>query len=437
MTAEALVPAVEVGLVAVAGVKTGVPSPAGPPRDPPAGHPAPTGSVHTSRSRGRCPSPTGRSGTAPSATDAPDEALAAELEEAGARAQRRGGVGAAQAALERAARLSADPAQRVRRYLRAAELAFEWGRPDVVDRLLHETAALDVPAREQTRMTVIRARSEEGIQGESIRRLTEVAAAAAADGRTDQTLLFLRAASLQVTWADASAPTRARVLEVVEQTLDPDDAFTLEVIAQTAPIDRGAVVIERLGALSSRPLDPAQMRSAGHAASVVGDLPLSVKLFTSALPSLRADGRLGDLCRILMVQAWDALNIGRFDLAATAADEAARLAADTEQPLVRAIALVGPVDGVRDPPCGGRRRTPGRGVPARDAVQLQWSSGGGAVRPRRCCAQPGTAPGGLGRARPAHRPHRPRLPPCGAQLRGRRPRGVRLCRADTGRRSSR
>ena len=66
----------------------------------------------------------------------------------------------------------------------------------------------------------------------------------------------------------------------------------------------------------------------------------SVELLTSAVPGLRADGRLGLLSRVLMVQAWNALNLGRFDLAATAADEAVRLAADTEQPLVRTIALV-------------------------------------------------------------------------------------------------
>ena len=176
------------------------------------------------------------------AAGAPDEALAAELEEAGARALRRGGVAAAQAAVERAARLSADPAQRIRRYLRAAELAFEWGRPDVVDRLLQETAALDVPDRDRIRLTVIRDKSEEGIQGAGTQRLTEVAAAAAADGRTDQALLFLNAASMRSIWSDASAATRARVLEVVEEALDPDDVFALEVISNVAPLDRGAAL---------------------------------------------------------------------------------------------------------------------------------------------------------------------------------------------------
>ncbi|WP_369138725.1 ATP-binding protein [Modestobacter versicolor] len=276
------------------------------------------------------------------ASDVPDDEVAAELEDTAARAQRRGGVAAAQAALERAARLTADPAERMRRYLRAAELAFEWGRPDVVDRLLQETAALDVPARERAGMTVIREGFEEGIHDvrAGTRMLTEVAAAAAADGRADQALRFLQAASLRCWWADPGAEARARLVEVVEQALDPDDLLVLEVLCYVAPFDRGAVPLERLRALSDGPLDPAQARAAGFAASVVGDLPLAVEFLTSALAGLRADGRLGLLGRVLAVQAWSALNAGRFDLAATAADEAARLAADSAQPLMGAVALV-------------------------------------------------------------------------------------------------
>ncbi|ABS04201.1 DNA-binding CsgD family transcriptional regulator [Kineococcus radiotolerans] len=339
VTVEALVPATEVGLVAADGGTLTF-------RHPLVRHAIRQQATLPERQRAHLalartlPEPDRQVWHRAAAADAPDDALAAELEEAGARAQRRGGVAAAQAAVERAARLSADPVQRTRRYLRAAELAFEWGRPDVVDRLLQETAALGAPARELIRMTVIRERSEEGIQGAGTRRLTEVAAAAAADGRTDQALLFLHAAALRCMWAGASGSTRARVLEVVEQALDPDDVLALEVVSYAAPLERGAVLHERLRAHSSGPLDPERTHAAGMAASVVGDLPLSVELLTSAVPGLRADGRLGLLGRVLMVQSWNALNVGRFDLAATAADEAVRLAADTEQPLVRAIALV-------------------------------------------------------------------------------------------------
>ncbi|MFC5063677.1 ATP-binding protein [Actinomycetospora atypica] len=341
VTAEALVPAVEVGLVVTDGETLGF-------RHPLVRQAIRQQSTLLERRQAHLalartlPEPDRQVWHRSAATDAPDDALAAALEEAGARAQRRGGVASAQAALERAARLSADPAQRVRRYLQAAELAFEWGRPDIVDRLLHETADLDVPARERTRLTVIRDNFDEGIHDvrAGTLRLADVAEAAAADGRTDQALMFLQTASLRCNWAAADAPVRARVLEVVEQALDPDDVFALEAIGYVAPFDRGAHVVERLRVLASGPLDPARTRAAGFALSNAGDLPLAVELLGSTVPDLRADGRLGVLGRVLMVQGWSAFNLGRFDMAATATDEAVRLAADAGLPLVRALALV-------------------------------------------------------------------------------------------------
>ena len=58
----------------------------------------------------------------------PDEQVAAELEEAAARARQRGAVAAAVAAQQRAAELSENPVRRGGRLLRAAEMGFEFGR---------------------------------------------------------------------------------------------------------------------------------------------------------------------------------------------------------------------------------------------------------------------------------------------------------------------
>ncbi|MGY1986539.1 ATP-binding protein [Blastococcus sp. SYSU DS0669] len=352
VTAEALAPAVDVGLVAADGGKLVF-------RHPLVRHAIRQRATLAERQRAHI----ALAGTLrgadrqiwhrAAAADAPDDAVAAELEDAAARAQRRGGVAAAQAAIERAARLTADPAERARRFLRAAELAFEWGRPDVVDRLLRETAGLDVPARERARMTVIRDGFEEGVHDvrAGTRMLTEVAATAAADGRADQALRFLRAAALRCWWAEPGAEARDHLLEVVEQTLDAEDVLVLEVLSYVAPFDRGAMLHARLRAVSDGPLDTARAQAAGEAASVVGDFPLAVEFLTSAVTGLRGDGRLGLLGRALAVQAWSALNVGRFDLAATAADEAARLAADSAQPLMGAVAQV--VRSVVSAVCGG------------------------------------------------------------------------------------
>ncbi|MGD9995999.1 MAG: AAA family ATPase [Ilumatobacteraceae bacterium] len=65
-----------------------------------------------------------------------DEEVAAELERSAERAQRRGGVAAAAAFLERSAQLTADPSRRGRRALAAAQAKLEAGDHDAADALL-------------------------------------------------------------------------------------------------------------------------------------------------------------------------------------------------------------------------------------------------------------------------------------------------------------
>ncbi len=76
------------------------------------------------------------------ATTAPDEQVAAELEDTARRAQHRGGAMAVSAAFERAGRLSVDAGHRARRLLMAARAAYDAGRSDRATRLASEAAAL-------------------------------------------------------------------------------------------------------------------------------------------------------------------------------------------------------------------------------------------------------------------------------------------------------
>jgi hypothetical protein len=80
------------------------------------------------------------------AADGADEDVAAALEDAAERSRHRGG---AIAALERAATLSATPARRADRLLRAAELAVDSGHRDAADSLVATARALPLTTAQE------------------------------------------------------------------------------------------------------------------------------------------------------------------------------------------------------------------------------------------------------------------------------------------------
>ena len=91
------------------------------------------------------------------AASGPDESVASELESSADRAQRRGGVAAVAAFLERATELTPDPARRGARALAAARAKFEAGAADAAFNLL--AAAETCPLDELQRALLIRMRA--------------------------------------------------------------------------------------------------------------------------------------------------------------------------------------------------------------------------------------------------------------------------------------
>ncbi|GGM04194.1 AAA family ATPase [Dactylosporangium sucinum] len=273
----------------------------------------------------------------------PDEELAAELEAAAGRARRRGGVEAAVAALRRAAEVSADPQRRGERLLRAAELAFELGRPDLVSGLLDTGAAAELTPRQRTRMAWIRGRFDDGVGDvpAGARSLTDLAERAAADGDAGLALKLLWGAALRCFWTEPGAAMRDEVVRVAEGLpVDAHDGRRLAVLAFAAPIESGAVVVDHLRFLATHPSRHGRAARRAEAALLVGAFDLAVGFSATAIAQLRAEGRLGLLARCLATQAWGAAHLGDLAVAIPAAEEAARLSRETAQPIMYATARV-------------------------------------------------------------------------------------------------
>ncbi|MGW4962563.1 helix-turn-helix transcriptional regulator [Nonomuraea sp. NPDC004186] len=275
-------------------------------------------------------------------TPRPDESIAVELETTAKSVRRRGDLLSAVAALEHAVRLSENPAHRCERLVRAAEYAAEMGRRDIVMRLLGEDEQLQLSAQQQARIVWIRESFQDGIRDDSAaaHSLADLAETMAAQGDVDLALKLLSSASLRCFWAHADERSRQRVVTVAEGLpVDDLDGRLLTVLAFAAPIERGKVVIERLRHLATHPTGgrPAA-RLLGSSALMVGAFDLSEEFCAASLPALRAQGRLSLLTRDLGAQAWSAARLADLSVAIPAAEEAARLAHETSQPLMHAIA---------------------------------------------------------------------------------------------------
>jgi DNA-binding CsgD family transcriptional regulator len=91
------------------------------------------------------------------AAPGPDEDVAAELEQSAGRAQRRGGLAAAAAFLERSAGLTLDPARRAQRALAAAQAKHRAGAPDAALGLLAVARAGPLDELQRARGDLLRA----------------------------------------------------------------------------------------------------------------------------------------------------------------------------------------------------------------------------------------------------------------------------------------
>jgi DNA-binding CsgD family transcriptional regulator len=275
------------------------------------------------------------------ATALPDESVAAKLAAAADRAACRGGVAAAVEALSRAAALSEDPEWRTERLLRAADFAVELGERDVVGRLLDEAAKSGLSAQQQVKVAWLRGSFDEGLrqQASNATTLTALAQEVAAGGDIALAVRILWSAAQLCFWSEPGARVRQLVLDAAEKLpLDELDPWLIAILAYAAPIERGAVVMDRARRVAPQAGDDGRAyRMLSTAALLCGAFDMSRDFSAAAASPLRAQGRLGLLARVVGAEAWSAIVVGDLGAAIVACDESRRLARETTQQLMYAL----------------------------------------------------------------------------------------------------
>ncbi len=263
----------------------------------------------------------------------PDAVIAAEVEEAGRRALRRGAVAAAAVAFERAAGLEPDVARRGRLLLSAAAAASELGRSETVTCLLREAGSLGLGPRERAQCMLLEDGFRAGPAGDPVRvrELVETASRVAALGERDLALNLLVVAASRCHWGNLRAEGRDVLLTADAIAAVSDDQRMLYIQAFAAPIERGEVVLRELNR-TEMPEDAAVLFRQGMAVCLAGAYDRAAPLLAASARRLREQGRLRLLGQVLAIYAWAAVQVGDFAVAMPVAEESRRLASEIERP---------------------------------------------------------------------------------------------------------
>jgi DNA-binding CsgD family transcriptional regulator len=272
----------------------------------------------------------------------PDEELATELERASLGTMTRFTAGFTLAAAERAAELTPAKSRRSQRFLRAAELAVEFGHIDKASQLLGEIDPSSCEPQDRARIALVRDMTEPGLLADpnTVELLVDYAARASSEGAVDLALRLLQAAGLRLLWAEPGRAARSRVIAAAQQVPAPEgDPRTLSILAICDPTKSAALLTEVASRTAPGTCDANTAFLLGTALHATGTYQLSAMFLTVAIDSLRHRGELRLLSQALTVRAWEALYTANWDIATSAAEEAASLARETRQPLWEAAAV--------------------------------------------------------------------------------------------------
>jgi DNA-binding CsgD family transcriptional regulator len=263
------------------------------------------------------------------------EDIALDLEAAGERARQRGAIAVAVAAMTRAAELS-EPAGRSRRLLKAASLAVELGRPDVVAPLLREARQLDLGDLERARLIWVEETVFNRPLGdvEHFRSLIAAAERAGAGGDHDLHVDLLWLVASRAWWRDPGPDARNILIDASRRLggIDAEDPRIFAVHAYADPLGHATGVLARLRReAQDERLDADAARFLGPVGVTVGAFDLATDFLAVAVDGLRTEGRLGHLPRLLALYSMMAARLGAWDEAIPAAEEARRLAEEFAQ----------------------------------------------------------------------------------------------------------
>ncbi|GAA2673620.1 LuxR family transcriptional regulator [Streptomyces lunalinharesii] len=278
------------------------------------------------------------------ASDGPDEDLAHLLDQAADRALQRGAPSSAATWLERSADLSQTETGRGHRLLRAAEVAFQLGRPRTVHRYMERIQAAMLDPADRGTLAWLQGAFVDGVTSDSelVRQLAASARQALDDGEPEIAADLLSGTATRCWWVEPGRQIRADLLALTDRLAaggqlrhSDRDPRLLCAWAAAGGLERHGTVVEELAWWASEGdlSDPGTRMLLARAAFVSGEFERCLQFCRPAVDRLRAQGRLGLLTAMLATQTFAAFYLGRWDLTEATVDEVSRLAAETRQPI--------------------------------------------------------------------------------------------------------
>ncbi|MCW6009030.1 hypothetical protein K1W54_31480, partial [Micromonospora sp. CPCC 205371] len=268
------------------------------------------------------------------ASPGPAETVAAALEATADRARQRGGYAAAARALERAAQLSPEPADRARRLALGADAATFTGQLGWVQEL-----AARVPADTSDPAVLALAAHSTGwalSQTTRHRAALAVLLPAAASGGQNAAVALVNAAL--TAYHSGEEPARRDVLRAASRMpLAADNPWRIWIVAATDPFGQREELLESLA--KARTDNPLELGALGAAAWTLDETAQAIDLLEAAIDGRRAAGALGGRGAPFVPRGRAYADQGRWAEPETAAAPAAAIAAEGQVELVAAGTL--------------------------------------------------------------------------------------------------